>query len=151
MDAGTVAGDTGSWTFRLTMLAVTLGGIFVVSILIGVLPSGIEGKLEELRKGRSFVVEENHTVILGWSPQIFTIIAELVIANSNQGGGCIAILAEKDKVEMEDEIRARLGRTRIVCRTGSPIDMSDLEIINPHSARSIIISADDRIIVLAES
>ncbi|MBE7467799.1 MAG: potassium transporter TrkA [Anaerolineae bacterium] len=146
MDAGTVAGDTGSWTFRLTMLAITLGGIFVVSILIGVLTSGIEGKLEELRKGRSFVVEQNHTVILGWSPQIFTIIAELVIANSNQGGGCIAILAEKDKVEMEDEIRAKLGRTgrtRIVCRTGSPIDMSDLEIINPHSARSIIILADD--------
>lgn len=146
MDSGAVAGDTGSWTFRLTMLAITLGGIFVVSILIGVLTSGIEGKLEELRKGRSFVVEENHTVILGWSPQIFTIISELVIANSNQPRSCIAILAEKDKVEMEDEIRAKLGRTgrtRIVCRTGSPIDMADLEIINPHSARSIIVLADD--------
>lgn len=146
MDAGTVAGDTGTWTFRLTMLAITLGGIFVVSILIGVLTSGIESKLEELRKGRSFVVEANHTVILGWSPQIFTIISELVVANSNQPRSCIAILAEKDKVEMEDEIRSKLGRTgrtRIVCRTGSPIDMTDLEIINPHSARSIIVLADD--------
>ncbi len=57
MDSGAVAGDTGSWTFRLTMLAITLGGIFVVSILIGVLTSGIETKLDELRKGRSFVVE----------------------------------------------------------------------------------------------
>jgi voltage-gated potassium channel Kch len=146
MDAGTVAGDTGSWSFRLTMLAITIGGIFVVSTLIGVLTSGIEGKLDELRKGRSFVVEEGHTVILGWSSQVFTIITELVIANANQSRSCIAILAEKDKVEMEDEIRAKVGatgRTRIVCRTGSPIDLTDLEIINPHSARSIIILAPD--------
>ena len=146
MDAGTVAGDTGSWTFRLTMLAITIGGIFVVSTLIGVLTSGIERKLDELRKGRSFVVEEGHTVILGWSSQIFTIISELIAANANQPRSCIAILAEKDKVEMEDEIRAKIGptgRTRLVCRTGSPVDLTDLDIINPHSARAIIILAPD--------
>lgn len=146
MDAGTVAGDTGSWAFRLSMLAITIGGIFVVSILIGVLTSGIEGKLDELRKGRSFVVEEGHTVILGWSSQIFTVISELVVANANQSRSCIAVLADKDKVEMEDEIRAKVGptgRTRVVCRTGSPVDLVDLEIINPHAARSIIILAPD--------
>lgn len=146
LDSGTMGGDTGSWSFLLAMLFVTLSGIFVVSILIGVLTSGIEGKLDELRKGRSFVVEENHTVILGWSPQVFTIISELVTANANRSRSCIAILADKDKVEMEDEIRAKVGatsRTRIVCRTGSPIDLTDLEIVNPHSARSIILLAPD--------
>jgi voltage-gated potassium channel Kch len=146
LDSGTMGGDTGSWSFLLSMLGVTLGGIFVISTLIGILTSGIEGKLEELRKGRSFVVEAGHIVILGWSPQIFTIISELVVANANQSRAVIAILAEKDKVEMEDEIRARIGSTgrlRIVCRTGSPIDLADLEIINPHNARSIIILAPD--------
>jgi voltage-gated potassium channel Kch len=146
MDAGNMADDTGSWSFRLAMLAITIVGIFIVSILIGVLTSGIEGKLEELRKGRSLVVESNHTVILGWSPQIFTIISELVIANANLSHACIAILADKDKIEMEDEIRDKVGstgRTRIVCRTGVPIDLTDLEIINPQSSRSIIILAPD--------
>jgi len=70
LDSGTMGGDTGSWPFLLSMLAVTLGGIFVISTLIGVLTSGIEGKLEELRKGRSKVVETEHTVILGWSPKV---------------------------------------------------------------------------------
>ncbi|HXV42408.1 MAG TPA: potassium transporter TrkA, partial [Anaerolineae bacterium] len=146
LDAGTMGGDTGNWSYLFAMLLVTMGGIFVVSTLIGILTSGIEGKLDELRKGRSFVVEANHTVILGWSPQIFTIISELVAANANQPRSCIAILAEKDKVEMEDEIQTKVGstgRTRIVCRTGSPIDLRDLDIINPHSAGSIIILADD--------
>ena len=144
MDAGAISGDTGSWQFLLAMFIITLGGIFIFSILIGILTSGIESKLDELRKGRSFVVEEGHTVILGWSPQIFSIISELMIANANRPRACIAILAEKDKVEMEDEIHSKLGstgRTRVVCRTGTPIDLTDLEIVNPHGARSIIILA----------
>ena len=71
LDAGTMGGDEGGWAFLLSMFAVTLGGIFIVSSLIGVLTSGIEEKLAELRKGRSVVAERDHTVILGWSPQIF--------------------------------------------------------------------------------
>jgi voltage-gated potassium channel Kch len=146
LDAGTMGGDEGSWSFLFVMLAITLGGIFIVSTLIGVLTTGIEGKLEDLRKGRSFVAEKNHTVILGWSPQIFTILSELILANENQRRACIAILAEKDTVEMLDEIEARIPdtrRTRIVCRTGSPIDPADLEIVNPNAARSIIILAPE--------
>jgi ion channel POLLUX/CASTOR len=141
MDAGTVAGDSG-WTYRLLMLSVTLGGIFIVSLLISVLSNGLQTKLEELRKGRSFVVEENHTLILGWSSRIFLIISELAIANENQKNPRIVILADRDKVEMEEEIRAKVGETkntRVICRSGNPIDLVDLEIVNPHAAKSIII------------
>jgi ion channel POLLUX/CASTOR len=143
LDPGTMGGDTG-WGFRITMLIVTLGGIFIVSTLIGVLASGISSKLDELRKGHSFVVEKEHTLILGWSEKIFPIITELVTANENQRDPVIVILAGKDKVEMEDEIKGRLpnpGKTRIICRSGSTIDQLDLEIVNPHDAKSIIILA----------
>lgn len=142
LDAGTMGGDTGSWYFLAAMFVVTLGGVFIVSTLIGALTSGIEGKLEEIRKGRSLVAEEGHTVILGWAPQIYTILSELVLANANQKRAVVTILADKDKVEMEDEIRARLPQpasTRIVCRTGSPVDPANLDIVNPQGARSIII------------
>jgi voltage-gated potassium channel Kch len=108
--------------------------------------NGIEAKLEELRKGRSFVCEENHTVILGWSPQVFSIVSELVIANASRKRAAIAILADRDKVEMEDDIAAKvphLGTTRVVCRTGSPIDQADLAIVNPDAARSIIVLAPE--------
>lgn len=145
LDSGTMGGDTG-WGFRIIMLFVTLGGIFVVSALIGVLTSGLESKLDELRKGRSFVVETNHTLILGWSPRIFLVIKELTVANENVKGSRIVVLADKDKVEMEDEIRAKiddLRTTRVICRSGSPIDLADLEIVNPHAAKSIIILSPD--------
>ena len=135
-----------NWSFRLSTLVVTLTGIFVMSTLIGVLTAGIEGKLEDLRKGRSKVIELNHTVILGWSPQVFNIISELVIANESQPQSCVVILGDRDKVEMEDEIRDKVGstgRTRIVCRTGSPMDMGDLEMVSLQTSKSIIVLAPE--------
>ncbi|HEX6864953.1 MAG TPA: potassium transporter TrkA, partial [Thermoanaerobaculia bacterium] len=145
LDSGTMGGDEGRG-FRVTMLLVTLGGIFIVSALIGVLNSGLEAKLDELRKGRSFVIEKDHTLILGWSPKIFTILSELILANENRRKPRIVILADKDKVEMEDEIRDEVGdtgKTKIICRRGSPLSLNDLEIVNPHHARSIVVLAPE--------
>ena len=83
MDAGTMGGDTG-WSFRGVSLFVTLSGIFVFSALIGVINSGLEGKLSELRKGRSKILEQDQTIIFNWSPSIFDVISELVIANQSR-------------------------------------------------------------------
>ncbi|HZA47280.1 MAG TPA: hypothetical protein VE568_18600 [Rubrobacter sp.] len=155
IDPGGVGGDQGTWPFLLSMLAVTAGGILVFSTLIGVIFTGIDSKLDELRKGRSFVVEKGHTVVYGWSPEVFSVVSELVAANESRPSACIAVLAEKDKVEMEDEFRDRVGKTkntRVVCMTGDPIDIDDLELVNPHEARSIIVlppegeDADSRVI-----
>jgi voltage-gated potassium channel Kch len=146
LDSGTMGGDAG-WGFRFISFFVTLGGIFIISTLIGVLGSGIEGKLEELSKGKSFVIEKDHTLILGWSSKIFTIISELVIANENQKNPRIVILADKDKVEMEDEVRSKiedLKNTKVICRKGSPSDLLDLAIANPHQAKSLIILAPEK-------
>ena len=79
----------------LVMLVVTLGGIFVVSALIGVLSAGVDSKLDELRKGRSRVLESDHTIILNWSPSIFDIISELVVANASRKRPRIVIMAEQ--------------------------------------------------------
>ena len=141
LDSGTMGGDEG-WGFRISMLVVTIGGILIVSALIGVLTSGVESKMDELRKGRSRVLESGHTLILGWSPQVFTILSELIEANLNQPKARIVILADREKIEMEEEIQTRItlrGKTRIICRSGLPIDLNDIEIGSPNSARAIII------------
>lgn len=146
LDPGTVAGDSGSWRFLLTMLVLTIAGLFVVSALIGVIATGIDARLMELRRGRSRVLEEDHTLILGWSDAVMTILRELSIANESRKRPAVVILAPKDKVEMEEEIRERAGDlrgTRVICRTGSPIDVGDLRIGNHEGARSIIVLAPD--------
>lgn len=145
IDAGTLAGDAG-WPLRFVMTIVTIGGIFIVSTLIGVLSSGLEARLDELRKGRSFVIEQDHTLILGWSPKIFTVISELCIAGESDSRPRIVVLADKDKVEMEDEIRAEVDdfkNTRVICRSGSPHSLTDLAIVNPQACKSVIVLAPD--------
>jgi|CXWL01.1.fsa_nt_gi voltage-gated potassium channel Kch len=142
LDTGTMGGDTGSAWFLAAMLAVTIGGVFTVSTLIGVLNNGLESKLSALRKGRSRVIETEHTIILGWSQQIFPILSELLLANESRKGACILVMGESDKAEMEDEIAERIGptgKTRIVCRSGSPIDLADLKIVSLQTSRSIIV------------
>ncbi|MCC6559807.1 MAG: potassium transporter TrkA, partial [Xanthomonadales bacterium] len=145
IDSGNLAGDSG-WVLRVLMLIVTIAGIFLVSILIGTITSGLESRLTELRKGRSRVIEREHTLILGWSSKVYSIIGELIIANANQKRPCIVILADRDKVEMEDDIKAKFastGNTRIICRRGDPLDLDDLAVVDPHGARSIIVLAPE--------
>jgi voltage-gated potassium channel Kch len=145
LDPGTMGGDQG-WLFRLLMLIITIGGLIIVASLIGIISGAFDSKVEELRKGRSKVLERDHTLILGWSSKVFPIVSEIVIANQSRGRSAIVILADKDKVEMEDELRAKIGKTgktSIICRTGDPMDLTDLEISNPHTARSIIVLAPE--------
>ncbi len=69
-DPAIVGGEnprSNSIGFLLSLLGVTFAGIFVTSVLIGILTTGIEGRLAELRKGRSRVMESGQTIILGWS------------------------------------------------------------------------------------
>ena len=145
MDAGTVAGDVG-WPFRALMLLVTLFGILVVASLIGIVSGAFDDRVAELRKGRSKVLENDHTLILGWSSKVVPIVTEICIANQSRGKTAIVILAPGDKVEMEDELRARVlhpGKTKIIVRSGDPMNLTDLELSNPHGARSIIILPPD--------
>ena len=145
LDSGTMGGDEG-WGYRIVMLLVTLAGIFVVSALIGVLSSGLEAKIVELRKGRSRVLETGHTIILNWSPSIVDIISELAIANIGRKGSRVVILADRDKVEMEDEIAAKqpkLHGTRVIVRSGDPCALNDLAIVNLDTAKSIIVLAPE--------
>ena len=147
LDSGTMGGDPAdAWPFRIVRFIATLVGIFVISILIGSISSGIDEKIDELKKGKSKVLESNHTLILGWSEKVFSIIKEIIEANSNQKNPSIVILADRDKVEMDDEIREKIEdfkNTKIICRSGSPLESSAINVVNPNAARSIIVLANE--------
>ncbi|MEU5250009.1 NAD-binding lipoprotein, partial [Streptomyces asoensis] len=66
------------------LLSVLLGlvALLYVSTLIGLITTGLTDRLTELRRGRSTVVETGHSVVLGWSEQVFTVVRELVAARA---------------------------------------------------------------------
>jgi voltage-gated potassium channel Kch len=145
LDPGTMGGDEG-WMFRILMLIITIGGLIIVASLIGIISGAFDNKVDELRKGRSRVLEHEHTVILGWSSKVFPILKEICTANESRGKSAIVILADRDKVEMEDDIKAQLpkiGKTKIIVRSGDPMNLAELEVANVNAARSIIVLAPE--------
>jgi ion channel POLLUX/CASTOR len=155
LDPGTVADDAG-WWYRLVGLMVTVSGVFLSSALVGILVSGLYQRLDGLRQGHTPVIETEHTLILGWSPLVFTLIHELAMAHHSQGSKrqialpwgkgqrscCIVILTERNRVEVEEEIRLRVAKvpgTRVICRSGDPLDPDILSMVNPQAARAIIV------------
>ncbi len=142
---GSQDSDTGTLYTTLS-LVVTLTGLIVYGTFIGILVTGMDTRLQQLRKGRSVVLEHDHTLILGWSDRVYTIIAELAIANESRRRPSVVILAERDKAEMEDAIRENVPNrrnTRVVCRTGSALVAGDLELVNHREARAVILLGAD--------
>ncbi len=139
------AADDKGWPTRLFGLAVTVTGILLGGSLIGLLANGVDQKVDELRLGRSRVLESGHTMILGWSSRVPPIVSELVVANESEKRASIVILAGADKSDMEETIRIAvpdLRTTRVVCRSGNPSDPEDLERAAISGARSVIIVGD---------
>ena len=102
--------------------------------------------MEDLRTGKSAVIEENHTLLLGWTSSTVSLISEIVIANESEGGGVIVILADEDKQEMEEVVRERVENllgSQVVCRSGFPIRVEDLRRVSAGTAKSIIVLADE--------
>ncbi len=141
LDAGTFTADAG-WPTRVLGLFVTLAGVFIAGSLIGLIANAVDQQIDELRKGRSQVIESRHTLILGWSSRVAAIVSELVIANASTKRSAVVILADLDKTEMEETLRRLVPdtrTTRVVCRNGVPWAAADLEMANLTGARSIII------------
>lgn len=141
LDAGAVGGDVAGWTFLFIMLFVTIGGLFVLSALIGILTQGFGQMVETWRRGRSVVMERRHTVILGWTPKVQTLLHELAVANASVRNACVVILADRDKVDMDTEAMSAVRGTklRVVTRRGSPIALDDLRLVSLEASKAIIV------------
>ena len=144
LDAGTFSGDVGFGT-RVIGFLVTLAGIFIAGSLIGLIANGVDQRIEELRRGRSTVIEHDHSLILGWSERVPAIVSELVIANESRKHAAIVVVADRDKVEMEERLRDAVPNsrtTKIVCRNGEPWNTSVLSMANLAGARSVLVIGD---------
>ncbi|KAJ7520576.1 hypothetical protein O6H91_19G011200 [Diphasiastrum complanatum] len=148
-DSGNHADSAGLGP-RVVAVCISLGGLLIFALMLGLVSDAISEKVDSLRKGKSEVIESNHTLILGWSDKLGSLLKQLAIANQSLGGGVVVVLAERDKEQMELDI-AKLEfdfmGTSVICRSGSPLIMGDLKKllffqVSVSKARSIIVLAE---------
>jgi Trk K+ transport system NAD-binding subunit len=91
------------------------------------------------------VLEKDHTLILGWNSQIQQIIHEIGLANISNKKNTIVVLADLDRVEMEEDLKPDTPKhTKLIVRSGSPMSIDDLALVQVDQAKSIIILAPDQ-------
>jgi hypothetical protein len=138
------------WIFRAFNLTFSFGGAFVFGLVINFLSDFINSKLDGMKEGKPRVIEQGHTLILGWNDRMQDLISQLCQANDSEGGAPIVILADNfgggkpdmdewmnDAIELED----RLG-SMIITRYGSRIETGPLKKCAVTAARSIIILSE---------
>ena len=125
----------------INIIAAVIGLLFL-GALIGMISSIIESKISDLKRGKSVVIESNHSVFLGWSNKLRTAIIELSESNRSMTHSSIVILAAKDKVFMEEELIPEIphwSKTDVICRSGDPSYDLDLQMVSACTARSIVL------------
>lgn len=133
------------WRARIISFVFLFAGVFLTGSLIGVLVAAVNKRLDELRRGRSRVLEKGHTVVVGWSPRLMAVIDELLAEDRSRSGVSVVVLADRDKQEMEDDFRTRYRgreRERVLFRTGNPSLRSDLELVGVDTARAVIVLSE---------
>ena len=123
-------------------IVVAFMGMFVFSLVCAFIEEAINAKLEGLRKGKSRVLEDSFSLIVGWSDRILPLIIQLTLANEDKGGRPIVVLADKDKEWMDEYLRDNVTDLKgsvIITRQGLPIDLYSLRKVNCTKARSIVV------------
>jgi len=88
------------------------------------------------------VVEEGHTVVLGFGDRAVEIIRELIVANESERRAAVVVLAEVEKDEMDDFFADRIpdrSSTQIITRSGSPSNLQTLQRMGVHRAKAVLI------------
>jgi len=142
-DPGNMNQDNeSSWYMRIFTVLSGMFGIVFFSAVIAFITTQLDRKLEELKKGRSRVIEEDHILILGWNQNIVEILNELIIANESEKDASVVILSHTDKEEMDDLLAEQVKdrkTTRIITRTGEISSTNALSRVAVEQARSVIL------------
>ena len=106
---------------KLVAIATIFMGLVLFSSMVDFITQQFEMRLSILRKGKSKVLEKNHTIILGFDIRCMEIIKELIEANASEKDAVVVVMADREKEEMDDYFHEHLPdtqSTRIICRTG---------------------------------
>ena len=132
---------------RIMAIIYWFAGLTVMGSIFAFRAAALTKTMERLKAAPSPILDSGHTLILGWSPRVFTIVSELAIANENVKKPLVVIFANVDRAVMDAELALRskdLGNLRVITRKGDTTSPADLVRANVSGARSVIVLDADR-------
>ena len=137
--------DDGSLGYLVLMSLSAIAGVLFTSVLIGIFTSAIEEKIDNLKRGNSFVLEKGHIVVLGFYPGEYALLQQLILAAEGKPA-CIVLAEDMEREDVEESIRENLDvpkNFKIVCRTVDITDPASLEKCSVETSKTVIVSPTD--------
>lgn len=145
VDPGAFAEDYGApWPVLLISLLLSVTGLAILGVFIGFVTTSVQRRLEQLRKGDTSVETAGHTLILGWSQKVASILDFLARVGRRR---TVVILAQQQTAEVQTGLRLHQRNWKsleIVLRSGSTSSIADLERVRLAAASSVISVAQRR-------
>ena len=89
--------EDGSPGYLIVMSVTAIAGVLFTSVLIGIITSAIEEKIDSLKRGNSLVLEEGHIVVLGFYPGEYTLLQQLILAAADEPA-CVVVAEDMDRM-----------------------------------------------------
>jgi hypothetical protein len=148
---------------KCVALVLSLFGFLYFLTILGIAVEFVRSMVDYSTEMCSRIVENNHTILLGWGNRTIYLLCELLAAYREErntvAGWCgrrrykrIVILADRPELEMRQEINMHfrkddsglsMARFLIDFREGDPTDWKDIERVSASSADDILILRDE--------
>ncbi len=142
IDTGNISSVEGNKGILITFLIVTFIGVCGWGSLIAMINKALQDRINNLSKGNAFIMEKNHSIILGYGEEALTIIENFIKTKAKT----IVILSEHNI----DIIRKRISfikgykKTNIIIREGALGRIENIKLLNIAKSSSVsIINNDD--------
>lgn len=157
-DPGYLGDDVGGVRRTISTALTVTGYVLFMGALVATMTQGLNDQMRRLERGFTPVALKNHIVVVGWTASTPELLAELTaswermrnfLRRYKARGLRIAILADEVSPALEQTLKDHLGeryhRSKIILRSGSPLQPSHMERVDYQRAAVIVFSPSDSI------
>ena len=137
--------DDGSLAYILLTALAAGTGLLFTSILIGIIATAVEEKVNGLKNGNSVVLERNHIVVLGFAAGEYTLLRQLISAAQGENQ-CIVVAGDYPKSEIEQYIMDNVTvpkNIRLICRNVPAGDMAAMAVCSIPQCKTVVVNYPD--------
>ena len=118
-------------------LCLTFFGVCGWGLLIAMINNSLQERIRNLSNGNAFIMERNHSIILGYGEEVLTIIDEFIAGRAKK----IVLLSEYDTNLIKKRVSffKNYKKSNVIIRYGNPSIFENLQLLNIERASSISI------------
>lgn len=155
-DPGYLGDDQGYKLRTLSTILTVLGYVLFMGSLVAIMAQGLNRFMSRLEAGLTPIREKNHIVILGLTRRTPLILRELLVSKDRvlrflkrfkKSNLKIVILSENINSKVLHELKAEVGplwdETKVILRSGNPLEVEHLNRVDFMRSASIIYPSSD--------